>query len=95
MTEKEYFAALGALRGSRKNDIISAVNRKASKKEAGIKTEVEQIFYNRLWKEATAHEKKYGKWPVFEQCEVETDDPRLDIYSTPPARDHIDHIDEV
>lgn len=95
MTEKEYFVKLGALRESRKNDIIAAVNRKVPKKEAGLKTEVERIFYARLWREAEAHEKKYGKWPVFEMCEVETDDPRLDIYSTPPVRDHVDHVEEV
>lgn len=94
MTEKEYFAKLGALRGSRKNEIISAVNRKIAKKEAGLKTEVEQIFYTRLWKEATAHEKKYGEWPTFEMCEIETEDPRLDIYNEPPVRGHVDHIEE-
>lgn len=95
MTEKEYFAKLGELRESRKNDIISAVNRKVSAKEVGLTTEVEKLFYKRLWREATAHEKKYGKWPAFEMCEVETNDPRLDIYSEPPVRKHIDHIDEV
>ena len=95
MTEKEYFAKLGTMRDSRKNDIISAVNRKVPKEKAGLKTEVEQIFYKRLWREAKEHEKKYGKWPVFEMCEVETDDPRLDIYNEPPVRDHIDNIDEV
>lgn len=95
MTEKEYLVKLSAVRESRKNDIISAVNRKVPKKEAGLKTEVERVFYDRLWREATAHEKKYGKWPVFEMCEVETNDPRLDIYSGPPERDHVDHIEEV
>lgn len=94
MTEKEYLVKLGAVRESRKNEIISAVNRKVPQKKAGLKTEVERIFYERLWKEATAHEKKYGKWPVFEMCEIETNDPRLDIYSSPPVREHIDHIEE-
>lgn len=95
MTEKEYLVKLSALRGSRKNEIIAAVNRKVPKEKAGLKTEVEKIFYKRLWKEAAAHEKKYGNWPTFEMCEVETDDPRLDIYNEPPVRDHIDHIEEV
>lgn len=94
MTEKEYLVKLSALRESRKNDIISAVNQKVPKKEAGLKTEVERVFFARLWREAVAHEKKYGKWPVFEVCEVETNDPRLDIYNEPPGRD-IDHIEEV
>ena len=95
MTEKEYLVKLGAMSESRKNDIITAVNHKVPKKDAGLKTEVERVFYARLWREATAHEKKYGKWPVFEMCEVETNDPRLDIYNEPPVREHIDHIDEV
>ena len=95
MTEKEYLVKLSALRESRKNEIISAVNHKVPKKEAGLKTEVERVFYARLWREATAHEKKYGKWPTFEMCEVETNDPSLDIYNSPAKRDHIDHIEEV
>lgn len=95
MTEKEYFVQLGKLRESRKNEIISAVNRKVPKEKAGLKTEVEKLFYKRLMKEATAHEKKYGKWPTFEMCEVESDDPRLDIYNEAPVRKHIDHIEEV
>ena len=95
MTEKEYLVKLGEMRESRKNQIISAVNRKVAEKEAGFKTEIERTFYARLWKEATAHEKKYGKWPVFEMCEIETNDPSLDIYNTPPVRDHIDHVEEV
>ena len=95
MTEKEYIKKLGEMRGSRKNGIISAVNRKVPKEKVGLKTEVEKIFYGELWKEAVAHEKKYGFWPTFEMYEVESDDPRLDIYSTPPVRDHIDHVEEV
>lgn len=95
MTEKEYLVKLSAMRGSRKNEIITAVNHKVPKKDAGLKTEVERIFYARLWKEAAAHEEKYGKWPVFDMCEIETDDPCMDIYSDPPVRKHIDHIDEV
>ena len=93
MTEKEYFRKLSAMRGSRKNVILNAVNRKVPKEKAGLKNEVERIFYERSWKEATAHEKKYGEWPVFEMCEVETDDPCLNIYGTPPVRDHIDHVE--
>ena len=95
MREKEYLAKLGAIRGSRKNEIISAVNRKIAKKEAGLKTEVEKRFYAELWKEATEHEKKYGFWPVFETCEIETEDPRLEIYTEPPVRKHVEHIEEV
>ena len=95
MTEKEYFVKLSKLSGSRKNKIIAAVNQKVTKEKAGLKTEVEQLFYKRLWKEAVAHEKKYGKWPVFELCEIETNDPCLDIYNEAPVRKHIAHIEEV
>jgi hypothetical protein len=39
------------------------------------------MLYDRLWKEAEDHVKKYGDWPVFENVEIESDDPRLDIYN--------------
>lgn len=81
MTEKEYFEAFGKMWTSRQNDIIYAVNCKVPKAEAGLRDEVESIFYDRLMKEAEAHEEKYGSWPVFEMGEIEYDDPRLDIYS--------------
>ena len=83
MDEKAYLSALYAMRGSRKNDIIDAVNRKVPKENAGLKLDVEKMFYDRLWAEAEAHQKKYGDWPVFEICEIESDDPRLDIYNNP------------
>lgn len=95
MTEKEYRSELRKMPGSRQNDIIYAVNCKVPKKEADIKNETERMLYDELWAEATAHKKKYGDWPVFEMSEIETDDPRLDIYKDPPVRSHIDHIEGV
>ena len=83
MNEKEYMEALRKMPGSRQNDIIQAVNCKVPKKEAGLKTEVEEMFYDRLWKEADTYEKRGGKRPVFDPVEIETDDPRLDIYNEP------------
>lgn len=86
MSEKEYFTALSNARASRLNEITDAVNRKAPKDKAGLKEEFEEIYYDRLWKEAEAHEKKYGFWPVFEMEEIDTDDPVLDIYKDPPGK---------
>ena len=83
MTEKEYFAQLAKMPTSRENDIIRAVNCKVPKEEAGLKNEVESMFYDRLVAEADAYEKRGGVRPVFEMGEVETNDPRLDIYSNP------------
>ena len=80
MDEKNYFKSLYAAKASRLNQIISAVNRKVEKKSAGLENEFEEMFFDRLMTEAKAHEKKYGKWPVFEMNEIESDDPALDIY---------------
>ena len=63
------------MRSRRLNDIMYAVGCKVPKDEAGLKNEVESMFYDRLVKEAEAHEKKYGRWPVFEPLEIESDDP--------------------
>lgn len=81
MNEKEYFRKLSDIPGSRKNQIIDAVNRKVAKDKAGLKDEVEKMFFDRLMLEAAAHEDKHGFWPTFEMCEIESDDPKLDIYN--------------
>ena len=54
MDEKAYLSALYAMRGSRKNDIIDAVNRTVPKDKAGLKSDVEKMFYDDLWAEAEA-----------------------------------------
>jgi len=82
MTEKEYNTALSKMRGSRINDIISALNSRTPKEEAGLKNEAEEKFFDNLTKEAEAHLKKYGDLPTFAPVEIESDDPRLDIYSS-------------
>lgn len=86
MNEKEFMAEFSKMRGSRINDIIHAVNFKIPKEEAGLKNDVERQFYDSITEEAEAHEKKYGFWPAFEMCEIEYDDPRLDIYKDPPEK---------
>lgn len=83
MSESEYMKELHEMGGSRMNEIIRAVNMKASKEEAELKGEVEEKFYDELVAQAKEHEKKWGEWPVFEMCEIESDDPKLDIYSKP------------
>ena len=81
MSDKEYLQQLEKVRASRLNEIASAVNSKTPKAKAGLKGEVESKFYDNLWKQAMEHQKKYGDWPVFEMAEIETDDPKVDIYN--------------
>ena len=83
MDHKEYLHELGKVRASRLNDIMYAVSCKVPKDEIGLKSEVEEMFHDDLIEEATAHEEKYGFWPVFEPLEIDYDDPRLDIYNDP------------
>lgn len=80
MKEEMYFNELRNLPASRINVILKAVNEKKALKESDAKSEVEKMLYERTMKEARTHEQKYGKWPVFEMCEIESDDPALDIY---------------
>lgn len=54
MDEKAYLRALYDMRSSRLNDIIDAVNRKVPKDKAGLKSDVEKMFYDDLWAEAEA-----------------------------------------
>ena len=86
MTEKEYYSGLYEMSGSRANEIIDAVNRKVPKDKAGLNTEVEEMFYDNMVAEADAYEKRGGVRPVFDMVEIETDDPVLDIYSTPAGK---------
>lgn len=81
MKEQEYYRKLATLKASRINEITYAVNCKVPEKEIGLKDEVEKMYYDRLMKQAKEHEKKYGKWPVFAMQEIESDDPKLDIYN--------------
>lgn len=81
MSDKEYFKALGKIPASRLNEIADAVNKKTPKAKAGLKGEIESKFYDNLWKQAMTVQKKFGDWPVYEMQEIETDDPKLDIYS--------------
>ena len=81
MTEKEYFVELGKIRNSRLNEIIRMVNTQTPKEEAELKSPVEEMFFDRLVAEAKRDEARTGKRTIFENLEIETDDPRLDIYS--------------
>ena len=86
MDYKAYLNELGKIKGSRKNQIIRAVNSKTPKKEFKFKSDVEEKFFDNMMTEAAAHEKKHGFWPTFEMCEIESEDPVLDIYNDAPGK---------
>lgn len=81
MDQKQYLRELGKLSGSRMNELITYVNYQAAKDKVKFNDEVEEMFFDRLMEEAKEHEKKWGDWPSFAMCEIETDDPVLDIYN--------------
>lgn len=72
------------MNASQYNTLVRLVNMKIPKEMAGELTESEGAWYDSLWEEAVAHEKKYGFWPVFELDEIEWEDPVLDIYNSTP-----------
>ena len=71
MDEKEYFSQLTEVSPRKKNRIITAVTSKTPKSEILLETEVERMFYQRLWREAETHLEKYGSWPVFDLVELD------------------------
>lgn len=84
------------MRSSRKNEIIYQVNCRVPKEEIGLKNEEEVKFYNSLIKQAEEMKERWGEYPVFEMCEIETDDPKLDIYRTDvEGKKKPDEIEEV
>ena len=83
MDFKEYHDAWAAMKTSRENEIIHAVNCGVPKEEFDFKNEAESKYYDYLVKEADAYEEYGGKRPIFEVGEIETDDPKLDIYNEP------------
>lgn len=80
MNMNEYLEALGSIPGSRKNQIIHAVNCRIPKEKAGLKGPVEEMFFERLVAEADSYEKRGGVRPVFEVSEIESEDKSLEIY---------------
>lgn len=86
MTEREFYIELGKIPMTRLNEITRAINWKTPRAEVKLKTEVEEMFFDRTWKDAEEHEKKYGTWPTFEMGEIDYDDPVLDIYKDPPEK---------
>ena len=71
MDEKEYYKKLGDKSGRELNAIIYAVQNKIPKEKANLKDETEERFFDNLVKQAEEHVKKYGKFPVFELCEID------------------------
>ena len=86
MTENEKKNAIRELPGSRWNTIIDAVNKNIPKDKAGLRNEAEEDLYDNMKAEADAYEKRGGVRPVFDMVEIESDDPVLDIYSTPAGK---------
>lgn len=68
------------LTGRQTNEFLRAVNAKTPKDQIEFKNKFGEQYYDRLWEEAEAHEKKYGFWPTYEMCEIEWEDPVLDVY---------------
>ena len=84
------------MRTSRQNEIIYQVNCRVPKEEIGLKDEEEEKFYNSLIKQAEEVKSKWGEYPVFEMGEIESDDPKLDIYRTDvDGKKKPDEIEEV
>lgn len=71
MDEQEYLRQLIDIPPRRKNSIIAAVTCKMPEMKIQLETEVERMFYQRLWKEAEAHLEKYGFWPTFDLYELD------------------------
>lgn len=86
MTENEKKNAIREVPGSRWNVIIDAVNKRIPKDKAGLNGEVEEYLYDKIESDAAAFEKRNGERPVFSPVEIESDDPVLDIYSTPAEK---------
>jgi hypothetical protein len=86
MTENKKKNAVREISGSRWNAIISAVNGNIPKEKADLKNEAEEALYDSIKAEADALEKRGGVRPVFDMVEIESDDPVLDIYSSPAEK---------
>ena len=68
------------MRGSRMNDIIRMYNARMAKEKAGLQTQEEEQFWDSLDAEAKLMEARTGSPVIFDNVEIEYDDPRLDIY---------------
>ena len=87
---KAYLKDLSHVSTSRKNDIIRHVNYRLPKEKYEFRNKTEEAFYESLIDEATRMQSKTGVWPIFELCEIDYDDPILDIYSAGSLEKHIE-----
>ena len=87
---KEYLRDLDHVSTSRKNDIIRHVNYRLPKEKYSFRNSAEEAFYESLIDEAERMQAKTGVWPIFELCEIDYDDPILDIYPTGSLEKHIE-----
>ena len=86
---KEYLRELDNVPNRRKNEIIRLVNYKTPKDEIPFRSRTEEQFYENLIREAEETQNRIGVWPIFELCEIDYDDPVLDIYSQESIDQHI------
>ena len=70
------------------NRIIRHINSRSPKKTCDITNRAEEEFFDNVLDEAERHLEKYGFWPVFELCEIDYDDPILDIYPQDSIEQH-------
>lgn len=69
------------MRGSRMNQIIRFWNTKTPREQAGLATPEEEKFWDSLTRQAERMEAETGKPVIFDNVEIEDDDPVLDIYN--------------
>lgn len=81
INDQNYLNRLGNLKGSRKSEIAYMVSCKVPKSEANLKSDIENEYFDSLMETAKEHEAKYGFWPTFENSEIESEDPILNIYN--------------
>ncbi|MBR2740256.1 MAG: hypothetical protein IKD87_06265 [Oscillospiraceae bacterium] len=86
---RDYLNELSHVPTWRKNDIIRHVNYRLPKEKYVFRNMTEEAFYESLIEETTMMQCRTGRWPVFELCEIDYDDPILDIYSDVAVQEHI------
>ncbi len=72
------------------NRIISLVNYKTPKEKCDLRSVEEERFYDNLINEAKEMMDRTGIWPIFDVCELDYDDPALDIYPEGSLERHLE-----
>ena len=72
------------------NRIIDLVNSKIPKEKCVFRSDEEERFYDNLINEAKETLDRIGVWPIFDVCELDYDDPALDIYPEGSLERHLE-----